>query len=185
MSQDDLLHEDLRPEELADRLRELPGEAEPARDLWPEIAARITARGLPKPKPGPASPRSRRRNNLLRMAAALAIFAAIFASGVWVGRETAERPPEIPGASPDPLRTAAEVQRAGSQYIAALSSLRSVEGPPLDQGREAALSTLYGAAYELDKLPSEDLSQVLHAVSATQRRDKSAGEPNETKTVPF
>lgn len=183
MSQDDLLHEDLRPEELADRLRELPGEAEPARDLWPEIAARITARELPTSKPAPASrsPLSRKGRILLRMAAAL----VIFAGGVWVGRGTVKRPAEIPWASSDPLSTAAEVQRAGSQYIAALSSLRSVEGPPLDQGREAALSTLYGAAYELDKLPSEDLSQVLQAVSVTQRRDRNAGEPNDTRIVPF
>ena len=172
MSQDDLLHE----EGLAGRLRELPREAEPARDLWPDIAARIAARERPKTKAAPAP-----RRILLRTAAVL----AIFAGGVWVGRATVERPVGIPGASPDPLRTAAEVQRTGSQYIAALSSLRSVQGPPLDQGREAALSTLYGAAYELDKLPSEDLSQVLHAVSVTQRRDRNAGEPDETKTVPF
>lgn len=182
MSQDDRLHEDLSPEELADRLRELPREAEPARDLWPDIAARIASREMPTSKPAPWS---RRGGVLLRTAAALAIFAAIFASGVWVGRETVERPAEIPGASSDPLRTAAEVQRTGAQYIAALSSLRSVEGPPLDQGREAALSTLYGAAYELDKLPSEDLSQVLSAVSVTQRRDRNAGDPDETRTVPF
>lgn len=69
MSQDDLLHEDLRPEELADRLRELPGEAVP------------TSR----------SPLSRRSRVLLRMAAAL----AIFAGGVWVGRGTVERPRSV------------------------------------------------------------------------------------------
>ena len=169
MSQDDNLNDDLGSEELARQLRELPREAEPARDLWPDIAARIAARELPRPQAVPASRRSLRGRALLRTAAAL----AIFAGGVWVGRATVEQPAEIQGASRDPLRTAAEVQRTGAQYIAALSSLASVEGPPLDQGREAALSTLYGAAYELDKLPSEDLSQVLSAVSATQRRDRN------------
>lgn len=180
MSRDDLLPEDLSPEELAGRLRELPGEAEPARDLWPEIAARITARELPRPEAASAS-RRRWTGFFLRTAAAL----AIFAGGVWVGRGTVEAPAGIPRAGSDPLSTAAEVQRAGSQYIAALSSLRSIEGQPLDQGREAALSTLYGAAYELDKLPSEDLSQVLHAVSVTQRRGEDAEDSNEMRTVPF
>ncbi|HKV11303.1 MAG TPA: hypothetical protein VJ725_24385 [Thermoanaerobaculia bacterium] len=172
MSQDEKRND----EELPRRLRELPREAEPARDLWPEIAARIAARELPRTETAPR--RSRRAHALLRTAAAL----AIFVGGVWVGRATVERPAEIPGANPDPLRTASEVQRTGAQYIAALSSLSSVDGPHLDQGREAALSTLYGAAYELDKLPSEDLSQVLSAVSRTQQRSRNADGP---QTVPF
>jgi hypothetical protein len=170
MSYDEKLNEDLRHEELAARLRDLPGEAEPARDLWPGVAARIASREAPARRPG-------RGRIFLQMAAAL----AIFAGGVVVGRGTVARPAEIPRASQNPLRAAAEVQRTGSQYIAALSSLTSEQGPALEQGREAALSTLYGAAYELDKLPSEDLSQVLHAVSASQRRTVPAA----SRAVPF
>ncbi|HYO15789.1 MAG TPA: hypothetical protein VE685_21530 [Thermoanaerobaculia bacterium] len=181
MSNEETLNEDGRLEEIAARLRELPGEAEPARDLWPEVAARIAPREVPERKAVPASRLSRRERVLLQMAAAL----AIFAGGVMVGRGTVERPAEIPWASRDPLRTAAEVQRTGSQYIAALSSLTSAQGPSLDQGREAALSTLYGAAYELNKLPSEDLSQVLHAVSATQRRAGNPVQPAASRPVPF
>jgi hypothetical protein len=169
MSNDERFDEDERLEEIAARLRELPAEAEPARDLWPGIAARITAREAPVRRPG-------RGRVLLQMAAAL----AIFAGGVAVGRGTVEGPEEARIAG-DPLQTAAEVQRTGAQYIAALSSLTSEQGPALEQGREAALSTLYGAAYELDKLPSEDLSQVLHAVSASQRRTVPAA----SRPVPF
>lgn len=180
MSNDERFNEDERLEEVAARLRELPGEAEPARDLWPGVAARIAARTAPERKAVPASRLSGRERVLFQMAAAL----AIFAGGVMVGRGTVERPAETRIAR-DPFQTAAEVQRTGSQYIAALSSLTSEQGPALDQGREAALSTLYGAAYELDKLPSEDLSQVLHAVSSTQRRTGNPVRPAASKPVPF
>jgi hypothetical protein len=170
MSNDERFNEEERLEQLAARLRELPAVAEPARDLWPGIAARIAAREISAQRP-------RRGRAFFQTAAALAIFAV----GVLVGRGTVERPAEISRASQDPLRAAAEVQRTGSQYIAALSSLTSEQGPALLQGREAALSTLYGAAYELDKLPSEDLSQVLRAVSASQRRTTPAA----SRAVPF
>jgi anti-sigma factor RsiW len=161
-----------RLRELLDGLAHLPREAEPARDLWPEIAARI-ATDLPLPR------KSGRGRIFLQAAAAL----ALFAGGVLVGRTSVDRP-EISAGLPgrqDPLHAAAEVQRQGSEYIAALASLTAEHGrpgdPALDQGREAALSTLYGAAYELDKLPSEDLSQVLNAVSVTRKRG--------ARTVPF
>lgn len=163
---------------LLDGLADLPQELEPERDLWPGISARIT----------PVSSRPRRlrmRRILFQAAAAL----ALFAGGVLVGRSSVE--PPRPALRPDPLRAAAEVQRRGSEYVAALASLTAEHGRPgdpvLDQGREAALATLYGAAYELDKLPSEDLSQVLYAVNATRQRGPAVPtrKTSGTRTVPF
>jgi hypothetical protein len=53
---------------------------------------------------------------------------------------------------------AALVLFAGSEYVAALASLRRQDDPACrSQGREAALATLQGAAYELEKLGADDL----------------------------
>jgi hypothetical protein len=173
MSNDESFREDERLEEIAARLRKLPGEAEPARDLWPGVAARIAARKAPE-RPG-------WRRVLLQAAAAL----AIFAGGVLVGRSTAERRAEAP-APHDPFQTAAEVQRTGSEYVAALATLEKLDDRRARrQGREAAISTLYGAAHELARIAPEDpgASRILEAVSQT--RSVPAGKAPKTRIVKF
>jgi len=161
--------EEERLRALADRLQGLPSEIEPERDLWPEIAARIQ-------EPAP-SVRSHRNRRLLQAAAAL----AIFAGGVMVGRGTPQAPPaqaptQAPAPirlEPDALRSAIEVQRTGSEYVAALATLRSTDDPKVRlQGREAALSTLYGAARELTRISPEDrgASNILETVSTARTR---------------
>lgn len=128
-------------------LGSLPREAEPARDLWPGIEAQVT--GQPGSQPG------RRSLNLLRLAAAL----LLFASGVAVGRFSASTsgtaaPAEVPS---HPLAAAEEVQRTGSEYVAAVAALRDeARAETRDQGREAALSTVFGAAHELARMAPED-----------------------------
>lgn len=173
MSNDETFNEDERLEEIAARLRELPGEAEPARDLWPDIAARIADRQAPR--------RSAQGRILLQVAAALAIFAA----GVLVGRGTAERRVEAP-VSRNPFQTAAEVQRTGSEYVAAVASLEKLDpGTARRQGREAAISTLYGAAHELARIAPDDsgASRILDAVSQT--RSMPSGKTPKTRIVKF
>lgn len=152
-------------EDLAARLANLSREAEPARDLWPGIEARIA---------GPAAaPRPRRGAALLRLAAAVLIFASGVAVGrVWDRPGSAAAPPGVQ----DPLAAASEVQRAGTEYVAAVAALRvEPRAEVRDQGREAALSTLVGAAHELARMSpeNESASQLL---STASRARQSAGQ---------
>lgn len=173
---------DLSPEErdVLARLGVLPREAQPARDLWPVVAARMAAGGS---LPALYGPRPRRRS-LGRVLTQLAAALVIFAGGVLAGREWDARPAAQPASTPghaDPLAAAAEVQRAGSEYVAALASLRRLEGPgdslAKEQGCEAALSTLYGAAHELTKLSPDDQGarRILQTVSVTRSAAQPAG----------
>jgi hypothetical protein len=104
----------------------------------------------------------------LQIAAAL----ALFAGGVLVGQRWGGPPQvESPAAELAPggdLAAAAEVQRAGSAYVSALSRLDERTGPlEREQGVDAALSTLQGAAYELARLRPDDpqAGRILYTVS--------------------
>lgn len=143
-----------RDRELEARLARAPREAEPARDLWPEVERAIEER--------------RRLPRLpLQIAAAL----ALFAGGVLVGQRWGEPPrAEAPAPQPTrgPLAAAAEVQRAGSAYVSALSRLdESVGEEERDQGVDAALSAFQGAAFELVRLRPDDpqAGRILYTVS--------------------
>lgn len=164
-----------------DDIPEIPGipgmdrlsrEAAPARDLWPEIEARLK-------QPVPVR---RRTSALLRIAAALLLFASGLAVGHAWGRSSAP-PADTPAAAHTrgPLAPAVEVQRAGTEYVAALAALRREPRAEIrGQGREAALSALVGAAHELARLAPGDAaaSEVLSTVS--QARDRSV-----RRAVPF
>lgn len=159
MMDDDVVNDTPEESDLLRRLAALPQEAEPARDLWPAVAARIAAPAPPTRKPW--------RRYLTQAAAALLLFAGGVAAGHrWGAREAA-----APGARPqrDPLAAAAEVQRTGTEYVAALRSLAEcTDGSSArEQGREAALSAFYGAANELVRLTPGDAgaSQILDAVT--------------------
>ena len=167
-----------RDPELEARFARAPREAEPARDLWPAIARTIDAeatsgRVRPPEYRFPAVP--------LRIAAAL----VLFASGVLVGQRWGDRAPapepapEVPIArAQDPLAAAAEVQRAGSAYVSALSRLDESAGAlERDQGVDAALSALQGAAYELVRLRPDDpqAGRILYSVS--EARASEGGDP--------
>ena len=149
----------MNEEDLIQRLGSLPREAGPARDLWPEVEARIA----------PGSPA--RRSPLLRIAAAVLLFVGGVAVGhVW-GRSSSQSPPP----PSHPLAAAEEVQRTGTEYVAALAALR---GEPRSavraQGREAAFSTLYGAAHELSRLSPRDPAarQILTTASRARHREE-------------
>lgn len=136
---------------------QLPREAAPDRDLWPEIQARLTA--LPVPV-------RRRSPLLLRLAAALLLFAGGVAVGHLWGRSSVEPPAAVQADSP--LAPATEVQRAGTEYVAALAALRQEPRAEVrGQGREAAFAAMFGAAHELARLTPEDdtESEILSAVS--------------------
>ena len=158
-------HDDI-PEDLIARLGDLSREAEPARDLWPGIEARIA---------GPAAvSRPRRTAILLRLAAAVLIFVSGVAVGrVWDRSGSAPAPPVQ-----DPLAAAAEVQRAGTEYVAAVAALRGEPRAEIrDQGREAALSTLVGAAHEIARMSpgNESASRLLSTASRARKAAETAG----------
>ena len=149
----------MNEEDLTRRLGSLPREAAPAGDLWRGIEARLA--------PGPAPVR---RSPLLRLAAALLLFLSGVAVGHLWGRASISAPPPS-----HPLATAEEVQRTGTEYVAAVAALR---GEPRSevrtQGREAAFSTLYGAAHELSRLSPEDPAarQILTTASRARHREE-------------
>lgn len=146
----------MNEDELTRSLGSLPREAAPARDLWPEIEARIAR---------PADPA--RRPSLLRAAAALLLFLSGVAVGHLWGRSSA--PGEPP--SSHPLAAAEEVQRTGTEYVAALAALRGeTRSEVRTQGREAAFSTLYGAAHELSRLSPENPAARQILTSASRAR---------------
>ncbi|HWM93777.1 MAG TPA: hypothetical protein VN493_23665 [Thermoanaerobaculia bacterium] len=150
-------------DDLSTRLGSLPKEAEPARDLWPGIEARILDGRT-------VIPARRRASALLRLAAALLIFVSGLAVGhVW-GRNAAT---SDSAARRHPLAAAEEVQRTGTEYVAAVAALREeTRSEVRTQGREAAFSTLYGAAHELARQsPNDaDASQLLNSASRARGR---------------
>lgn len=162
-----------RDRELEERLARVPLDAEPARDLWPQVARAIDS----APALGTAPARRRVPRVPLQIAAAL----ALFAGGILVGQRWGESAPATPPApAPEgPLATAAEVQRAGTEYVAALSRLGEATGPlERDQGVDAALSALQGAAYELVRLRPDDpqTGRILYTVSEA-RADGDGTQP--------
>ena len=176
---DDMAREIERDPELEARFARAPREAEPARNLWPAIARAIDAEATP----GRVRPAARYRFPAvpLRIAAAL----VLFASGVLVGQRWGDRSavpepaPEVPIArAQDPLAAAAEVQRADTAYVSALSRLDESAGAlERDQGVDAALSALQGAAYELVRLRPDDpqAGRILYTVS--EARASEGGDP--------
>ena len=156
-----------RDRKLEERLARVPREAAPAQDLWPSLARAI---GSEQRRLAPAAARDQARRwppafrVPLRIAAAL----ALFAGGVLVGQRWGEAAPAAPPAPAGPLAAAAEVQRAGTEYVTALSRLDATAGAlEHDQGVDAALSTLQGAAYELVRLRPDDpqAGRILYTVS--------------------
>jgi hypothetical protein len=171
-----------RDRELEERLAGAPRDAEPGRDLWPAVARAIDSGSAPDAartsEPwGPPAARRLVPRVPIQIAAAL----ALFAGGILVGqRWGAPAPAAPPAPAPEgPLAAAAEVQRTGTEYVSALSRLGEATGPlERDQGVDAALSALQGAAYELVRLRPDDpqTGRILYTVSEA-RADGDGTQP--------
>ncbi|HEU4453571.1 MAG TPA: zf-HC2 domain-containing protein [Longimicrobium sp.] len=163
---------------LAAALSALPRAGEPARDLWPAVAQR-TVDAPDRVIPFPAAARLRRSPSssvaLQRAAAAV----LLFVGGVGVGRVT--RAPAEPATTiavaeqpATPMEAAAQVQRAGTEYVAAVAAFASLTDSASEgeraQGREAAFAAMYGAAKELTRVPARDSSAtaIYRTVSGTR-----------------
>jgi hypothetical protein len=125
-------------DEIADRLAQLPVEADPVNDLWPGIETHVH------------QPRSWRGTNMfIQLAAASVIFAVGLGTGLAFG--FTRTPPAAPQ-SVRAMNLAAEVQRTGTQYVTALAAFAAVVDSLSEdvriQGRDAAISALLAAAEE-------------------------------------
>ncbi len=124
--------------EIADRLAQLPVDADPVNDLWPGIEARVH------------EPRSwQGTHTFVQLAAASVIFAVGLGTGFAFGFT------RTPPAAPQSMRAmnlAVEVQRTGTQYVTALAAFAAVVDSLSEdvriQGREAAITALLAATQE-------------------------------------
>lgn len=143
----------------------------PERDLWPGIAA-----GMDRAADyGATSRRWRAFAHMRRIAAAVTLVAL----GGWAGRVTAPASHDPSGAVPErPVPATAAlgtvIQRAGTEYVAGVASLRlSAPWIPLeerDQATRAAIAVIYGAAHELAQLsPADPVAAELGELAASLR----------------
>ncbi|MDY0022324.1 hypothetical protein [Arenimonas caeni] len=123
----------MNDEALRFRLRQLPREIEPARDLWPGIAARLPVR---RPKP-------RRWPTLLTLAACLCLAVGVAA---WL------RPQAAPGPGLEARLVQAEVEALTREYEAALAELAVV---PVPEPLAPALATLDQSAGQIREALAE------------------------------
>jgi hypothetical protein len=142
-------------ERLRTMASQLPREREPGRLLEERTIATLRMRGLLRSRPRP-------RFSPAWLAGAVAASIALFATGVafgqWLGtRNTTNAVLAL--SQTDALLAAAQVQRAGTQYVNALQMLAhfadSTNTMPA-QGREVALSALYAAANEVVRFAPND-----------------------------
>lgn len=147
---------------LDERLGKLPAEIPPARDLWPEIAARIRAPEERRPMPAP-----RARWQLPAVAASVALVAVLAVS------QFRGRPPALPDAEPViatvPVASAfGPGHELGSAYHAARAGLADDLEQRLDalppETRESVrenLATIRRAAAEINAALGHDPANVL------------------------
>ena len=137
-------------DDIAERLGQLPVEAEPVNDLWPRVEARMGR-----------SSRWHGTDAFVQLAAASIIFAVGLGTGLAVGftRSQPTQPESVYA-----MNLAAEVQRTGTEYVTALAAFASVVDSLSEdvrvQGRDAAIAALMAAAQEWGTLrgtlPSEN-----------------------------
>lgn len=140
----------------------LAREARPGRDLWPAL------RGSLPPREGAA-----RGRQWLQIAAAIALFSA----GLLAGRYLEGRPVQIERSASGGLAAAAEVQRTGAAYVRALADLRASKSElstaVMTQGRDAAVATLEGAAWELKQIGgNDDTATRIFALASMDREER-------------
>ncbi|MBK5097556.1 MAG: hypothetical protein JJE01_07220 [Gemmatimonadetes bacterium] len=122
------------------------------------LLATVRAGGVESPPPAQSPPHGR---PWWRSAAAIAAGIALFAGGMSIGqvmgsRQTAEAFQTV--FVEGDVRLASQVQRTGSEYVAALEALTAADGTVADSGQavEVALTALWAAANEIVRLAPDD-----------------------------
>lgn len=124
-------------DDLSNRLRAARRGAAPHQDLWPAVDARI---------------RMRPSRRWTQAAAAALLFAAGTLTGMFIQGDRGTGPPGGWEGAGHPMHAAAAVQRAGSEYLAAVAALRELRAddePLRAQAYEAALAVVAVTAEEV------------------------------------
>ncbi len=147
-------------------LRALPREADPGRLLEERTVRAMRERGLlttarPDREAAPVPGSGTRDRPWWSSAAAIAAGIMLFAGGMTIGqvvgaRQTAEAFQTV--FEENDVRLASQVQRTGSEYVAALEALATTDGAVADsdQAVEVALTALWAAANEIVRLAPDD-----------------------------
>jgi hypothetical protein len=144
-------------------LRELSSAIEPARDLWPQIEARITEERRTAPGAMGAQPRpARARAVPLRWLAAAAVVASV-AVGVWIGRSLL--PAARPGTGAGSAISAARGTPATVDAPTALD-VAYVSDPRYQRDRAALMKSLQE---RLAALPPPARAKVMASLAAIRR----------------
>jgi len=188
---------ELTPEEEM-AFQNLPREAHPSNFLEERIVRSLREEGVLRKGGDGVSLTSPQRQGIWfrpwMAAAAVAASLALFTSGIFLGQTLGTRTTAqlfLAVREQDATQLAMTIQKAGSQYVAALAALSELrvsgsgsggeEGSSgfsasdLQQGREVALGALYGAAYELARMSPDD-GDVLRVLQIlNERRDREGG----------
>jgi anti-sigma factor RsiW len=169
---------------LTARLAALPRAATPAADGWCALHARLLAEeAASAPAAAPAASvmsleAHRRRRALsawMPQAAAAALLLGIGFGGGRLSGAPAAGDAVLVAADTvaTAMQAAVSVQRAGSEYVAAVAHFVAAAGRDslvADQGREATIAACYGATRELTRLRNDDSSAVrLFRMASTTR----------------
>jgi hypothetical protein len=143
-------------------LRELSPAIEPARDLWPQIEARINEERRTAPGAMAAQPRPLRARTVpLRWLAAAAVVASV-ALGVWIGRNLL--PAAGPGAGVESPLSASRGTPPTADAPTALD-VAYVSDPRYQRDRAALMRTLQA---RLEALPPPARAKVMGSFAAIQ-----------------
>ena len=181
--------DDLSPTE-REAMSALPRERHGDRTLEDRVVMALRSEGLlhaPQPRRLPLTPMWMAG----AIAASLALFAGGFALGGWLeSRHTTDVLVQMhERESATAAAAAAEVQRTGSAYVAALSALASVadtsRSASVQQGREVAVNALQAAAGQMVRISPEDplAVRILQGLDRVAGRDSlrhPADEPKRT-----
>jgi hypothetical protein len=151
----------MKDHELEQALDGLPREREPGRMLEERTVKALREEGLIAGTQ-PVARIDVRHRPWWRSAAAIAAGIALFAGGLSVGqmlgvRQTADAFQTV--FEDGDVLLAAQVQRAGSDYVAALAALSAADGGAVadtSQALEVALTALWAAANEIVRLAPDD-----------------------------
>jgi hypothetical protein len=139
-------------------LSQLPQALEPARDLWPGIAARL---GPHTAAPAPAT--APRRPGQLRWLAAAAMVASV-GVGVWIGRSV------LPGAHAPAVTAAAHPPAGGGQLLAGFDAPTALDAAYVTDPRyrEQRAALLRSLESRIATLPPATRDKVLASLATIQ-----------------